>query len=100
MTKKKCYDCKYRGSIPGDVHSCCKHPNLGNVTKDPLAGMMAIFASVGRVSPQMDIHAISKEFEIKANIHGIRNGWFNWPWNFDPIWLENCNAFTLKNINQ
>lgn len=21
-----CYKCKYRGSLPGDTHSCCKNP--------------------------------------------------------------------------
>lgn len=21
-----CYDCRYRGSVPGDTHSCCKNP--------------------------------------------------------------------------
>jgi hypothetical protein len=34
--------------------------------------------------------------EIKGDPHGIRNGWFNWPYNFDPIWLENCNGFEEK----
>lgn len=31
---------------------------------------------------------------IRANFHGIRNGWFVWPVNFDPRWLENCDGFT------
>jgi len=96
---KKCYDCKYRGKIPGDAHSCCKHPDLNGATNDPFAGMMAIFASVGRVNPQIDIQAISSKFQIKANTTGIKRGWFNWPWNFDPVWLENCNAFEEKNLS-
>ncbi len=25
--KPNCYDCKHRGSIPGDAHSKCKHPD-------------------------------------------------------------------------
>jgi hypothetical protein len=33
---------------------------------------------------------------ITANPHGIRNGWFNWPWNFDPVWLETCSGFSAK----
>lgn len=52
--KPDCYKCKYRGNLPGDAHSCCKHPN------------------------------------------GIKNGWFFWPLNFDPVWLENCDGFTAK----
>lgn len=94
--KPNCYQCKYRGNVPGDAHSCCKHPDLNGATNDPAANIMAIFASVGRVSPQIDIQAISDKFQIKANYHGIKKGWFNWPWNFDPVWLENCNAFEDK----
>ena len=95
---KKCHECKHRGTIPGDTHSCCRHPDLNGATNDPLAGIMAMFASVGRTAPQIGIQAISDKFQIKANYHGIKKGWFNWPWNFDPIWLENCNAFEEKNL--
>jgi hypothetical protein len=33
---------------------------------------------------------------IKGNAHGIRRGWFMWPANFDPVWLDSCNGFTPK----
>ena len=33
---------------------------------------------------------------ISANYHGIKNGWFIWPVNFDPVWLEHCDGFTVK----
>lgn len=97
--KQNCYNCKYRGMIPGDAHSCCKHPDLKGTTDDPIAGLMAMFASVGRTNPQINIKAISAKFQIEADPHGIKKGWFNWPWNFDPVWLENCNAFEPKEGN-
>jgi len=25
--------------------------------------------------------------------HGIKNGWFCWPANFDPTWLVSCDGF-------
>jgi hypothetical protein len=28
--------------------------------------------------------------------HGIRRGWFSWPFNFDPIWLNTCDGFEAK----
>ena len=93
---KKCYECKYRDTIPGTSHSCCKHPDLNDAMNNPLARLMAMFASVGRVDPQIDIQAVSNKFQIEADYHGIKSGWFNWPWNFDPVWLENCNAFKEK----
>jgi hypothetical protein len=56
--------------VPGSAHSSCKHPDLKEVNKDPfagMAGMMAIFRSVGRGEPAIDIMALSKKFEIRAN---------------------------------
>jgi hypothetical protein len=26
----------------------------------------------------------------------MRNGWFCWPFNFDPVWLEACDGFKAK----
>ena len=96
MIENNCYKCKWRGPVPGDAHSCCRHPDLDGAGNDPFAGIMAMFASVGRTAPQIAIEASLKKFEIRANSHGIQKSWFNWPWNFDPAWLENCNAFEIK----
>ena len=27
--------------------------------------------------------------------HGIDNGWFTWPFNFDPCWLMRCDGCSL-----
>ena len=91
--KPDCYKCKYRHNLPGDAHSCCQHPLLGDVTDDPWGQILGIFASVGRVPP---IQAGVDKLGIKANRHGIKNGWFNFPFNFDPCWLEECNGFVAK----
>lgn len=34
--------------------------------------------------------------KVKGNPHGIRSGWFLWPLNFDPVWLESCDGFSDK----
>ena len=89
----ECYKCKYRGDVPGSAHSCCNHPSVQKVKEDPMGKVLATFASVGRVKP---VIVDSKELNIKAHPRGIQKGWFNWPWNFDPIWLENCDGFEEK----
>lgn len=76
-----CYECKYRGNVPGDAHSCCKYP--GNNT-----GMLDLFDDGNREN--------RKKLNIQGNAHGIRRGWFMWPVNFDPVWLENCDGFEKK----
>ena len=76
-----CYECKFRGSVPGDAHSCCKYP--GNST-----GTFDLFNKKNRDN--------AKKLNIKGNEHGISNMWFCWPINYDPIWLENCDGFKVK----
>ena len=76
-----CYKCKYRGNIPGDAHSCCRYP--GNKT-----GMFDYFENENKKNAQ--------KLNIKAELHGIKNGWFFWPVNFDPVWLISCNGFMPK----
>ena len=71
--QNKCYECEYRGTVPGDAHSCCKHP---------LAEQLLFLAG-----PLLN---------IIGDPHGIRSGWFLWPLNFDPTWLKNCNGFKGK----
>jgi hypothetical protein len=33
---------------------------------------------------------------VLGSEHGTKNGWFYWPLNFDPIWLESCDGFKKK----
>jgi len=91
--KIDCYKCQYKGNNPGSSHIRCNHPSLEKVKDDPLLGMMAIFASVGRASPTV---INSPELNIRGNPYGIKMGWFNFPFNFDPTWLENCDGFKPK----
>ena len=95
MNKEKpdCYECKWRGNIPGDAHSCCNHPSIKSAHDNPMAEMIGMFASVGRMPPIM---VGSPELNIKGNPHGMAHGWFNFPFNFDPVWLESCDGFEQK----
>jgi hypothetical protein len=47
---------------------------------------MASFFGEG---PQRAINALN----IKGAEQGVRNGWFIWPVNFDPVWLISCDGF-------
>jgi len=30
---------------------------------------------------------------IQADEYSFEKGWFNWPANYDPTWLRNCDGF-------
>jgi hypothetical protein len=83
--EKSCYKCQYRGNVPGDAHSCCQYPG----TK---TGMLDFF--------EPENFQLMDDLHIKANAHGVKMGWFMWPVNFDPTWLENCDGFKAKEEGQ
>ena len=69
--KKTCYDCAYRGTIPGNAHTKCTF-NWGK----------------------------SEIESPKGAEHGRRNGWWSFPLNYDPVWMEGeCGAFS-KDIDR
>lgn len=77
--RPNCYNCVWRQSIPGNAHSACGHPDA-----DPI-GLIAIEAR-GRADYKAGLTVVGAP-------HGIKNGWFLWPINFDPVWLNECNGF-------
>jgi hypothetical protein len=82
--KADCYKCVYRGEIPGDAHSRCKHPEV-KVDDNPFGALVDMLGGKTQEA--------ARKLNIKGNPQGIRNGWFMWPANFDPVWLENCDGF-------
>ena len=63
-----CYKCGYRGKNPGSEHIRCKY----NWRKSELSAP-------------------------KGNPHGIKHGWWIFPFNFDPTWmLSDCIAFATE----
>ena len=86
--KPNCYECKYQRKIPGDAHSQCRHPELP--ADNMLESMVKIFSSKNNYGEAR------KKLNLKGNPHGIQAGWFLWPANFDPVWLESCDGFSQK----
>jgi len=77
--KAGCYQCKHRGNVAGSRHSSCQYP--GNETD-----LFAIFNEANKIN--------ARKLQIQAHKHGILNGWFMWPIDFDPVWLLNCDGFS------
>ena len=91
-----CYECVYRGGIPGNAHSKCLHPSVVQLVDTPLFELLGMLGSrrLGDMSQQMK--SAYKLLNIEGNEHGKKSGWFNWPINFDPIWLISCDGFEEK----
>ena len=84
--KPNCLDCIHHRTIPGDAHLECKHPRISEI--DSLLSPLLLMQGI--IPPAMKLLAVT------GNETGIRKGWFAWPLNFDPVWLESCDGFTEK----
>jgi len=82
VEKPNCYRCRFRKELSGDAHSAC-----GSYAADPIA--LLIFATGKSEFMTSKIH-------VRGNTHGVRSGWFMWPLNFDPTWLEICTGYMPK----
>jgi len=78
--KPNCYQCVHRRNLSGSAHSSC------NAMKE--AGAVA-----GLVFLTGNSEMKAGRFHVRANTHGVRSGWFNWPMNYDPAWLIECSMF-------
>jgi hypothetical protein len=65
-TQKQCFNCAYKMKIPRDAHISC------------------LFAW-GKAGLNMP----------RGNPHGVMQGWYQFPFSFDPIWMVGeCPAFS------
>lgn len=89
----KCYECKYRGTVLGSVHSSCKSlREICDNTKD--VSLLELLIGSGSVQMTVtDSDSGKTEPIVSLNEHGVKNGWANWPIDFDPIWVDKCKLF-------
>lgn len=81
-----CYDCKWREVIPGDAHSECRHPRMSD------EGLRLLVLLAGCLD-EARYAAILKAIGVEFKHTGYSCGWFAWPDNFDPVWLESCTLY-------
>lgn len=57
---------------------------------------MNCYQCVHRLPIAGNCHSRCNNFKAdnKLSLHGVKNGWCNWPLNFDPIWVTDCNGYS------
>ena len=94
---QNCWSCKWKGEVPGSAHVRCMHPKLAPfyeaLDKNPMLELGLMLGSVGR-GPKLVTG--ENPLNVRGDPDGIRNNWFNWPYEFDPTWLENCDGYEVK----
>lgn len=85
-----CRKCKYRGRAGSNtLHSKCCHPVVDQIMSDHDA--------LGIVFDNFSLHNKVTSglwgLNIEVEPSAVANGWCYWPFNFDPIWVKECNGF-------
>ena len=88
-----CYSCRWRVPCSGSAHSECHHPANKEALEDPMTKLFSIFASAGRMAA---FSIKPPELDLELNEFGIKNGWCNYPSNFDPVWVNQCKGYEAK----
>lgn len=53
----------------------------------------------GSIAGNAHSRCTNKKAKVEGAPYGIRSGWFNFPYNFDPTWLISCDGFKAKEAN-
>lgn len=90
--KPNCYNCRWRGTVPGSAHSSCTVLRPGG-TETPESAKLEILIAAQQVAIT---NKETGENLVKLDEHGVKMGWASWPIDFDPIWVESCAFETPK----
>ena len=89
--KPNCYLCVHRQPVPNSAHSSCTHPATVDDHHHELASVIRTMGKRTGIARMQS--AAAEQLSVVGAERGIRRGWFLWPVNFDPVWLESCNGF-------
>ncbi len=85
MCERSCSTCAYMKRIPGDCHIKCDYPLMNKETSSILS-----LASIA--NPIAFNQEVERMFGFTASEHGLLAGYFCFPDNFDPTWMNgSCN---------
>lgn len=91
-----CRNCEHHKRLVGDTHISCHHPMMESITSNSMSGLLQIKGFGFPLVPDVEING--KIYPVVVlNPHGVKHGWANWPFNFDPVWVDIC---VLKLIDE
>lgn len=75
-----CSTCAFRESISGDCHSKCNYPRIPSKER-------VLISMLGMVNPDELNKFTHTNFNFTVPDHALQSGYFNFPENFDPVWI-------------
>ncbi len=85
---KNCTECEYHEKISWADGFCgCNYPGV-NLS---LLGAAKVSKPMNEANKK-----VARELAIRAEERAVLRGWFNWPYFFNPKWLNQCMGYTQK----
>lgn len=84
-----CSTCKHAGDVYNSCHASCKHPAVNEIISNSDDLMFLLDGIVNKKK----IPYIHMSLKVDIKKQGIEGGWASWPFNFDPMWLDNCTGY-------
>jgi len=82
-----CYQCVYATTNPGTTHLRCRHPLVQqNLQLTDFTAMLQ-----GKIPN--NLIQLRKRMGIRLDPRGVQNGWADWPFQFDPLWVLTCDKY-------
>ena len=101
--KCNCWDCKGKGEVVDSTHIKCliALQELEIDTEHPLNMLVLLLGGVSIKPKDIDPKNGKVIFEIKGkkvvvDLHGYKHGWASFPFNFDPVWIDECELYQPK----
>ena len=91
-----CTNCLHRKLVVGSSHHQeCNHP----IVKNHKVGLMLLTLTGQQIILTNEENGDQFPL-IQLNTHGVKNGWANWPMDFDIIWVTSCGLRRLDKMRE
>lgn len=79
--KNNCLNCDFKGTVAGSCHISCNYPKFDDKNKLNISILL-----LGNF-PEANSF-LKSNFGFSIDQHPVLNGWFNFPFDFDPSWIQ------------
>ena len=90
-----CHECIYVSQVAGSAHKSCSTLEKLSLDKNIILKISFLL-----LSGKIELTYVNDEERrvpiIEIDEYGKKQGWANWPLDFDPVWVKKCGFFSSK----
>lgn len=90
-----CHECIYVSQVAGSTHKSCSTLEKLSLDKNIILEISFLLL-LGKIELTYVNDEEKRVPIIEIDEYGKKQGWANWPLDFDPIWVKKCGFFLSK----